>query len=210
MTVADATPDIEHIRQEDRAFLGHPKGLGFLGFTEACERFSYYSMQTLLTLYMVNYLLLAGHIEKVTGLAWLQKLALPRPRGAAALIGDFRRLHIARLPDADPRRDHRRQADGPEDCVDRRGAGDGPRPFPDGVRRCVPVRIAGADRRRRPVQGQYRDPGRRALRRTDLRRAMAFQIFYIFINVSVIAAPLISGTLGQKSAGITASAAPEW
>ena len=31
----------------------------------------------------------------------------------------------------------------------------------------------------------------------DLRRAMAFQIFYIFINVSVIVAPLISGTLGQ-------------
>ena len=33
---------------------------------------------------------------------------------------------------------------------------------------------------------------------SDLRRAMAFQIFYIFINVSVIAAPLVSGTLGQK------------
>ena len=32
----------------------------------------------------------------------------------------------------------------------------------------------------------------------DLRRAMAFQIFYIAINVSVIAAPLISGTLGEK------------
>src|SRR6266567_5765025 len=32
----------------------------------------------------------------------------------------------------------------------------------------------------------------------DLRRAMAFQIFYIFINVSVIIAPLVSGTLGQK------------
>ncbi len=27
---------------------------------------------------------------------------------------------------------------------------------------------------------------------------MAFQIFYIAINVSVIAAPLISGTLGEK------------
>ena len=27
---------------------------------------------------------------------------------------------------------------------------------------------------------------------------MAFQIFYIFINVSVIAAPLVSGTLGQN------------
>jgi POT family proton-dependent oligopeptide transporter len=31
----------------------------------------------------------------------------------------------------------------------------------------------------------------------DLRRAMAFQIFYIAINVSVIVAPLISGTLGE-------------
>ena len=27
---------------------------------------------------------------------------------------------------------------------------------------------------------------------------MAFQIFYIAINVSVIAAPLVSGTLGEK------------
>src|SRR5690606_5881483 len=32
----------------------------------------------------------------------------------------------------------------------------------------------------------------------DLRRAMAFQIFYIAINVSVVAAPLISGTLGEN------------
>lgn len=32
----------------------------------------------------------------------------------------------------------------------------------------------------------------------DLRRAMAFQIFYIAINVSVIIAPFISGTLGEK------------
>ena len=32
----------------------------------------------------------------------------------------------------------------------------------------------------------------------DLRRAMAFQIFYIAINVSVIIAPLVSGTLGEN------------
>src|SRR3546814_20476081 len=32
----------------------------------------------------------------------------------------------------------------------------------------------------------------------DIRRAMAFQIFYIAINVSVIIAPLIAGTLGEK------------
>ena len=39
MTVAEATPDLEHGSTEDRAFLGHPKGLGYLGFTEGCERF---------------------------------------------------------------------------------------------------------------------------------------------------------------------------
>jgi POT family proton-dependent oligopeptide transporter len=72
MTVADATPDYEVGPKDDRAFLGHPKGLGYLGFTEACERFSYYSMQTLLVLYMVNYLLVPGRMDHVVGLEWMQ------------------------------------------------------------------------------------------------------------------------------------------
>ena len=42
MTVADATPDFEQGDAHDRAFLGHPKGLGYLAFVEGCERFSYY------------------------------------------------------------------------------------------------------------------------------------------------------------------------
>src|SRR3954454_500468 len=46
-------------------FLGHPRGLWFLAFTEAWERFSYYGMQSLLVLYMVKYLLLPGHVERV-------------------------------------------------------------------------------------------------------------------------------------------------
>ena len=53
----------------DRAFFGHPKGLFFLSFTEAWERFSYYGMTALLVLYMVNQLLLPGHIENITGFA---------------------------------------------------------------------------------------------------------------------------------------------
>ena len=32
----------------DTAFFGHPKALGYLAFTEAWERFSYYGMNTLL------------------------------------------------------------------------------------------------------------------------------------------------------------------
>jgi proton-dependent oligopeptide transporter, POT family len=50
-----------------RRVLGHPKGLFYLAFTEAWERFSYYGMTALLVLYMVNQLLLPGHLEHVRG-----------------------------------------------------------------------------------------------------------------------------------------------
>src|SRR5205085_8619428 len=95
MTIADATPDLEQVDRHDRAFLGHPKGLGFLGFTEACERFSYYSMQTLLVLYMVNYLLLPGRMENVVGLKWLQAHAYHGIEGqplASAIFGTYTSL----------------------------------------------------------------------------------------------------------------------
>ena len=53
----------------DTAFLGHPKGLFFLAFTEAWERFSFYGMTALVVLYMVNQLLLPGHVEHIAGIA---------------------------------------------------------------------------------------------------------------------------------------------
>ncbi len=53
----------------DRSFFGHPKGLFFLAFTEAWERFSFYGMTALLVLYMVNQLLLPGHVENIVGFA---------------------------------------------------------------------------------------------------------------------------------------------
>jgi len=56
----------------DRAFLGHPRGLFYLAFTEGWERFSYYGMTGLLSLYMVNQLLLPGHVENVVGFAAFQ------------------------------------------------------------------------------------------------------------------------------------------
>jgi POT family proton-dependent oligopeptide transporter len=56
-------------KDSDAAFLGHPKGLFYLAFTEAWERFSYYGMTALLVLYMVNQLLLPGHVEQVAGFA---------------------------------------------------------------------------------------------------------------------------------------------
>ncbi len=53
---------------------GHPKGLAYLAFTELWERFSYYGMTALLTLYMVKQLLLPGHAENVLGLDALRQL----------------------------------------------------------------------------------------------------------------------------------------
>lgn len=55
--------------QPRSSFFGHPKGLAYLAFTEAWERFSYYGMISLLVLYMVNQLLLPGHIQQVAGFA---------------------------------------------------------------------------------------------------------------------------------------------
>jgi POT family proton-dependent oligopeptide transporter len=57
---------------DDTAFLGHPKGLAYLAFTEAWERFSYYGMTAMLALYMVQQLLTPGHAEHVLGLGALR------------------------------------------------------------------------------------------------------------------------------------------
>jgi POT family proton-dependent oligopeptide transporter len=198
MTIADATPDFEQVDRNDRAFLGHPKGLGFLGFTEACERFSYYSMQTLLTLYMVNYLLLPGHIGKVTGLAWLRGWHYPGLDGqplSSAIFGDYTSL-VYLMPIlggiiAD-KLTGRRIALIAGALVMALGhflmAIEGAFLF------ALLALIVGVGLFKGNIATQVGE----LYSERDLRRAMAFQIFYIFINVSVIAAPLISGTLGQK------------
>ena len=56
-------------RADDVAFMGHPRGLFYLAFTEVWERFSFYGMTALVVLYMVNQLLLPGHVEHIAGFA---------------------------------------------------------------------------------------------------------------------------------------------
>src|SRR5690242_21323171 len=46
---------------------GHPRALVFLAGTELWDRVSFHGMQALLTLYMVEQLLLPGHIEHIAG-----------------------------------------------------------------------------------------------------------------------------------------------
>src|SRR5438067_6611350 len=198
MTIADATPDFEQVDRNDRAFLGHPKGLGYLGFTEACERFSYYSMQTLLVLYMVNYLLVPGRMEKVVGLSWLQTHVYHGLTGqplASAIFGTYTALVYftpifgGMLADGLLGRTRTLILGGVLMAIGH---------FLMAVESAFVFALlalllgVGAFKGNIATQvGDLYGPN-------DLRRAMAFQIFYIFINVSVIVGPLISGTLGQK------------
>jgi POT family proton-dependent oligopeptide transporter len=57
-----------------RRLFDHPRGLAYLAFAEGWERFSFYGMQSLLVLYMVNLLLLPGHVEQVLGLTGFRTL----------------------------------------------------------------------------------------------------------------------------------------
>ena len=98
MSVSELAPNLPPegaLPAHDRAFLGHPKALGYLGFAEGCERFSYYSMQTLLVLYMTRYLLLPAHMPGVTGLVWMQNHVFGGLKGEAlssAIFGSYTAL----------------------------------------------------------------------------------------------------------------------
>jgi POT family proton-dependent oligopeptide transporter len=59
--------------EPQRAIFGQPRGVFYLAFTEAWERFSFYGMQALLVLYLVNSLLKPGNAERVVGLEALRR-----------------------------------------------------------------------------------------------------------------------------------------
>ena len=198
MTVADATPDYEVGSHDDRAFLGHPKGLGYLGFTEACERFSYYSMQTLLVLYMVNYLLKPGRMENVVGLSWVQNHIYHGISGqplASAIFGTYTALVYGTpilggiIADKWLGRDMTLILGGVLMAIGH---------FLMAIQSAFIFALVALVLGVGAFKGNIATQVGALYGPNDLRRAMAFQIYYIFINVSVIIAPLVSGTLGQK------------
>lgn len=197
MNATSAAPEIAP-PAHDRAFLGHPKGLAYLSIVEGCERFSYYSMQTLLVLYMVNYVLLPGHLGNVIGLSWMQQHRYGGLEGqplSSAIFGDYTSLvYLTPLLGgliADR-------------WLGRRmtlilGAvimalGHFLMAFEAAFLFALLTLITGVGLFKGNIATQVGE----LYSERDLRRAMAFQIFYIAINVSVIAAPLVSGTLGEK------------
>ena len=187
---------------EDRAFFGHPRGLGYIAFTEAWERFSYYGMQSLLILYMVNQLLHPGHIERIAGFTAFRHFLETLYRGPLAvqplasaifglytglvyltpigggfladrLLGRTRTITIGALLMA---------------------AGQFLIAFDATFLIALTCLLIGVG----CFKGNLASQVSGLYATGDNRRADAFQIYYIFINVGVIISPLIAGTLGEK------------
>ncbi|GAC1675186.1 MAG: peptide MFS transporter [Steroidobacteraceae bacterium] len=187
--------------EADRSFLGHPRGLAYLAFTEAWERFSFYGMQTLLVLYMVRHLLRAGHIESIAGFPAF-RIALERVYGAplstialaSAIFGLYTGLvyltPIAGGVIADRWLGRTRAITIGALLM---AAGHFLMAFDVSFLFALLCLLSGVGCFKGNLASQVGSlyiPG-------DLRRADAFQIYYLFINGGVIVAPLIAGTLGE-------------
>src|SRR5277367_5056758 len=195
------TPMAAAAASHDRSFLGHPRGLAYLAFAEGWERFSYYGMQTLLVLYMVRRLLLPGHIERIIGFAAFRALierAYGGPLSTVALASAIFGLYtgivyltpIAGGIIADRWLGRTRAITIGALLM---AAGHFLMAFDVSFLIALSCLLTGVGFFKGNIASQVGAlyaPG-------DLRRADAFQIYFLFINGAVIAAPLIAGTLGE-------------
>ena len=188
-------PDPAH----DRAFLGHPRGLGYLAFTEAWERFSYYGMQSLLVLYMAKYLLLPGHIEHVAFFNEFRRLplysSLSGPALASAIFGTYAAL-VYFTPTfggliADRWLGRRRTVLAGALLM---ALGHFLMAFEASFLFALLSLVIGSGLFKGNLASQIGG----LYGPDDLRRADAFQIYYLAINAGVIISPLVTGTLGEK------------
>ncbi len=189
-------------------FFGHPRGLWYLAFTEAWERFSYYGMQALLVLYMVKYLLLPGRIEHVAAFDSFRQLygGLDGQALASAIFGTYTAsVYLTPIFGgflADRFLGRRRTVLLGALTM---AAGHFLMAFEAAFLFALLCLVLGCGMFKGNIASQVGS----LYKPEDLRRADAFQIFYLGINAGVIASPLIVGTLGEISAGITASPRPE-
>jgi len=178
-------------------FFGHPKGLWYLAFTEAWERFSYYGMQALLVLYMVKYLLHPEHIGHVAGFDLVRKF-YPGVEGqalASLIFGNYTAL-VYLTPIAGgwiaDRWLGRRRAVLLGALI--MAAGHFLMAIEGAFLFALLCLVTGCGL----FKGNIASQVGALYKPEDLRRADAFQVFYIGINAGVIAAPLIVGTLGEN------------
>ena len=177
-------------------FLGHPRGLWYLAFTEAWERFSYYGMQTLLILYMVKYLLLPGRVEHVAVFDSFRRLygGLDGQALASAIFGTYTAsVYLTPILGgllADRLLGKRRTVILGAVTM---ACGHFLMAFEATFLFALLCLILGCGMFKGNIASQVGSLYKPA----DLRRADAFQIYYLGINAGVIISPLIVGTLGE-------------
>jgi POT family proton-dependent oligopeptide transporter len=190
----DAAPLASEIHEP--TFLGHPCGLWYLAFTEAWERFSYYGMQALLVLYMVKVLLLPGHIEKVVAFDAYRRLygGLDGQALASAIFGTYSAsVYLTPILGgflADRLLGKRMTVLLGAITM---ACGHFLMAFPPAFLFALLCLVLGCGMFKGNIASQVGS----LYKPDDLRRADAFQIFYLGINAGVIAAPLVVGTLGE-------------
>jgi len=186
--------------QGDRAFIGHPKGLGFLAFSEGWTAFSYYGMLSLLVLYMTHELL-PTHSAQIWGFTgfhrFLEALYGPlTPQATATAITGLYGALIYATPVLGG-------------IIADRWLGRTPTivlgaalmtlghflmtfyvTFLPALA-AILIGIGFFNANLRAQVGELYEAG-------DFRRANAFQIYTLAVNISVIVAPLIVGTLGEE------------
>jgi len=179
-----------------RTFLGHPVGLGYLAFTEAWERFSFYGMQTLLVLYMTKELLLPGHVENVVLFEQFRAIygGLDGQALASAIFGTYAAtVYLTPIFGgflADRILGKRRTVLLGAITM---AVGHFLMAFESSFLFALLCLVLGSGMFKGNISSQVGA----LYAPDDLRRADAFQIFYLGINAGVIASPLVVGTLGE-------------
>ncbi len=195
-------PDARSERS-DRAFLGHPAGLGWLSFCELWERFSYYGMQALLVLYLSNYLFKPENIGHIAGMEALRRtiegVTGPRsPQQLASVVFGLYAGLVYLMPLFGGLLADRLLGRTKTVVI---GAslmaiGHFLMAFEYSFLMALACLLVGVGCFKGNIAAQVGDlyaPG-------DTRRASAFQIFMLAVQIAVILAPIVCGTLGEKVA----------
>jgi POT family proton-dependent oligopeptide transporter len=196
-----AIPADQPYSRDDTKFLGHPLGLAWLSACELWERFSYYGMQILLGLYLTKYLFLPEHIGSVVGIeavrGAIEHVTGPRtPLQLGLLIAGLYAGLVYLTPLfggllADRVLGRTRTVTLGALLM---AAGHFLMAFESSFFLAILCLLLGVGCFKGNIAAQvgalYR-PG-------DKRNATAFQIFLMAVQIAVIGAPLVCGTLGEK------------
>ena len=196
-----ATAPHQPFSRDDTAFLGHPLGLLWLSACELWERFSYYGMQILLGLYLTKYLFLPEHMGSVVGIdavrAAVEHLTGPRTPLQLGLFISGTYAGLVYLTPlfggllADRLLGRTRTIVLGASLM---ALGHFLMAFESSFLLAIACLLVGVGCFKGNIAAQVGAlyaPG-------DKRNATAFQIFLMSVQIAVIGAPLVCGTLGEK------------